>query len=328
MKGHAHTLTVTISSDSIEADMASSGGALAGKIEKLKGQVAARKELNDADRTGIIEYLSDQQKALDFNSVKTAFAKSFGETYTVLKPTPEFVRQYSLTIVSSVVKFAEIFRFTDLLINAFMPDPLPERRYIPEPVRSNIRGRLYERGSSRDSIRNEVLRRGIAAIDDEITERIVSPLVAGDGQPAAQAAMVDMKSRGKVLDSAVLTDFKARVSYVTPRQSLYAVDHDPSLAEHWVKLGGNASSDAARRAAVEGKADVSLDLVTRRFNSQKSSRDLSGEMQRFKANAWVVAGFTSEISKDISGTPNSDKAVTIDGHSLTYEDGTPFVPIG
>jgi hypothetical protein len=326
MKSHPHTLTATISSTSIEVDMASNSGVLYKKIEKLKTQIAARKELKSQERDGIVGYLTDKQKALDFNSVKDAYAKSFGQTYTVLQPTPEFVRQYSLRIVSDLIQFAEVFGFTDLLVSAFVPDPLPNERFIPEPVRSNIRARLYERGSNWNSERDRVFRDGVIAIDAEVATKIVANLVAGD-RTAAEAAIKDMKDRGKVLDSAAKEDFKAGVSYVVPRASSYAVDHNPSLAEHWAKMGGNTSSDASRHDAVEGKT-LALDLVTRRFNSQKSSRDLSGELQRFKVNAWVGPGFTSEIAKDVSGAPNSDKAVTIDSHSLTYEDGTPFVPVG
>jgi hypothetical protein len=327
MRNHSHTLRVTISSTSMRADMASSDGDLFEKIKKLKGHVEAKKELSEKERARIVEYLSNEQrKLLDPNAVKDAYAKFLGEKFTVLKPTPQFVRQYTLKIVSDIVQFSKLFGFTDLVVTAFVPDPLPRERYIPEPVRSNIRGRLYERGSNWDPVRERVFRAGATAIDNEIAVRIVSQLSTGGN--ASAEAMKDMKSRGKVLDTATLSDFKPGMSYVAPREALYAVDHDPSLAEHWTKLGGNMSSDAARRDAVEGKAKVSLDLVTRRFNSQKSSRDLTGELHKFKQNAWVGPGFMSEIAKDVEGVPSNEKAVTIDDHSLTYKDGTPFIPTG
>jgi hypothetical protein len=39
-----------------------------------------------------------------------------------------------------------------------------------------------------------------------------------------------------------------------------------------------------------------------------------------------MKGFTSDIATDINNTPGNTEAVAIDGHSLTYPDGTPFVP--
>jgi hypothetical protein len=216
------------------------------------------------------------------------------------------------------------------LLKTFIPDPLPERRYIPDPVKSDIRYRLYERGSNWDTVRAEIVRRDQEAIDKEIAERIVAPKLAKN-ETAAHAAMMDMKSRGKVLIGATLDDFKPNFSYVTPKLApglkLYAVDHDPSLAEHWVNGGGNRASDDNRRGAVEGRGSNSkLELVTVYFNSQKGSRDLSGEAHRFKKNAWISPPFKSEYAKDINNAADNEKAVTIDGYSLTYEDGTPFVP--
>jgi hypothetical protein len=236
------------------------------------------------------------------------------------------LRQYSNELVGQIVALATRFQFRDLVAQTFLPDPLPAKRFIPEPVRSGIRKRLYERGSDWTSVRDAEVRKGIASIDTEVNTRIIVPRAAGD-IASARTAMADMKKRGKVLEGAVLDDFAARHSYVTPNLGQYAVDHDPSLAEHWVKHGGNKTSDAVRKDVIEGKSKLlTLDLVTRRFNSQKGSRDLTGEPQRFKEHAWISPPFASVIGKDVNGRADNVDVISIDDHSLTHEDGTPFLP--
>jgi hypothetical protein len=326
MEGAPHTLTVKTSASSVDIVMASNGGKLYSKIGALKTQIAAQKQMPPARQQKIIGRLDDIAGQLDFNVMKTAFARTRGAAFTPVPMTEEFVRGYTLALVGKIVSLANNFGFKDLVAKAFLPDPLPDQRYIPDPVKSDIRGRLYERGSQWSSVRAAQVTAGIAAIDTEISAKIVGPIGSGTPKTAVQPALTDMKKRGKVLDDAVIDDFQPATSYVSPRLGKYAVDHDPSLAEHWAKLGGNSSSDGDRHAAVEGKSTITLDLVTRSFNSSKSSRNLAGELESFKKNAWIMKGFTSDIATDINNTPGNTEAVAIDGHSLTYPDGTPFVP--
>jgi uncharacterized Zn-binding protein involved in type VI secretion len=325
MLGKAHTLTTTASDSSIKVLMASSGGDLAGKIATLikaiddpKTQIRRRERVKSK--------LSDIRKRLtDYDALKTAYARSLGEDFTQRPPPPEFVRQYTHSLVGEIVQLATNFGFTDLIAQTFLPDPLPEKRYLPEPVKSDIRKRLYERGSAWASVRDAEVRKGIAAIDAEIAARIISAREEKK-TPDAEAAMREMKKRGKILEGAALTHFTANVSYVTPNLDQYAVDHDPSVAEHWVKYDGNKTSDKERQNTVEGKGVSKLDFVTRRFNSQKGSRDLTGEPQRFKKHAWISPPFTSVIGKDVKGVANNTDVVTVDDYSLTHEDGTPYLP--
>jgi len=65
-----------------------------------------------------------------------------------------------------------------------------------------------------------------------------------------------------------------------------------------------------------------LDPVTRRFNSQKSSRDRGEELRRFKNHVWLNPPVRSVIGKDVKGAADNSDLVTIDDHSLTHKDGT------
>ena len=323
MKTESHRLTVTATGGSVRIVMASREGNLSDRIDALIPKIEAS---NIRRKVRVINKLEEIRSLVnDPNKQLDAYAKSKGEEYTRLKPPPEFLRDYTHRLAGEVASLGRNYGFRDLVADAFLPDPLPAKRYIPEPVRGDIRKRLYERGSNWPAMRRRVVDNGVILIDTQIAEDIIAPRAAGR-IAEAEAAMKAMKNQGKILEDAKLADFVPKVSYVTPRLARYAVDHDPSLAEHWAKSGGNQTTDAERRAVTEGKTISALDLVTARFNSSKSSRDLSGEVQRFKAHAWISPPFTSEIALNLSGAPNTVDAITIDTHSLTHADGTPFIP--
>lgn len=322
MRGTSHRMIVTVERGAATILMASAAGGLAAKIDALIPRIATNAVIRPKER--VINKLHDiKRRASDFNERKNAYARSLGEDYTMRPPPEDFIRDYTRGLASELVTLANNYNFRDLLAETLMPNPLPSQRYIPEPVRSQIRAKLYERGSQWHSVRAAEVRRGVAAIDAQIATDIHPHLAIGQTTDAQQA-MRAMKAAGKVLDDATLADFVLGSSYVTPRLPSYAVDHDPSLAEHWAR-GGNTASDGARQAVTEGRGTSRLDLVTARFNSSKSSRDLSGELQRFKRNAWVSPPFVSATALDIAGSPTVD-CVTIDSHSLTDADGTPFLP--
>ncbi len=333
----SHTLTTTATENAVHVTMASNGGELGKKISALIKAVDDRKNQIRKKERVKNQLTKIKDKLNDYNQLKTAYARSLKEEYTQRPVPPEFVRHYSNELVGQIVDLATRYQFRDLVAQTFLPDPLPEKRFIPEPVKSKIRNLLYERQSAWDRVRDTEVRNGIASIDNEVNATIIIPRDAGKAartakekkahMSAAKTAMADMKKRGKVLEGATLEHFAARHSYVTPNLKQYAVDHDPSLAEHWVKHDGNKTSDSVRKDIVEGKSKlVTLDLVTRRFNSQKGSRDLTGEAHRFKAHAWITPPFTSAIGKDVNGKADNVDVVSIDDHSLTHEDGTPFLP--
>ncbi|HEU4883645.1 MAG TPA: hypothetical protein VFT45_15400, partial [Longimicrobium sp.] len=320
----SHSLTTVVTAGSTQVTM--DGGSLQAKLGALIEAVKDPKS-NVRKKESVSNKLAAINTRLaDYNVLLSAYARSLGEQHTARAPTEEFIRDYKATLVAEIVGLATNYGFTGLVVKTFIPSPLPNERHLPEPVKSEIRARLYERGSAWTTERATVVRTDTARIDKEIQDTIVKPRDAGN-KAAAQAAMVGMKARGLVLEGATIDDFVAKASYVTPNLGLYAVDHDPSLAEHWQKGGGNATSDAVRHSVVEGKSYARLSLVTRRYNSQKGSYSLDGEASFFKKHAFILVPFTSAGGKDINGTPNSVDLVTIDSHSLTYPDGTPYLPI-
>ena len=327
MEGAPHTLTVKTSASSVDIVMASNGGKLYSKIGALKTQIAAQKQMPPARQQKIIGRLDDIAGQLDFNVMKTAFARTRGAAFTPVPMTEEFVRGYTLALVGKIVSLANNFGFKDLVAKAFSARPATGPAvYTRSPSRATYgvgctsaarNGAAYVRPRSPP---------GSLPSTPKSAQRSWDRLAVEPRKRRYSRRWTDMKKRGKVLDDAVIDDFQPATSYVSPRLGKYAVDHDPSLAEHWAKLGGNSSSDGDRHAAVEGKSTITLDLVTRSFNSSKSSRNLAGELESFKKNAWIMKGFTSDIATDINNTPGNTEAVAIDGHSLTYPDGTPFVP--
>ncbi len=323
MKGTGHTLTVTYKDGAISVDMASTPGSLSGKIGKLKPALATKAGLTDQERSGILAKLTELQGKLDdTNKVKEAFDASIAgpNMATNVPVTPEFAKTWAAGIIAELVAFAEVFGFTDLLAGAFMPDPLPAKRYIREPTLSNIRYLLYERGSAWDSIRASERKAGTTAIDADVQSKIVK------APKEQQAAAVNaMKSVGKVLDTATPADFKPGMSYVAAHSGDYEVDHTPSLAEHWTS-GGNTMSNSGRRSATEGKS-TKLDFVTVSYNRSKGSKDGEDNVHGFKKTPWISPPFTSEIGTDIKNAANTQDLIRLNSQSLADDKGVPFVPV-
>ena len=323
MGSASHTLTVTVANNALQVDMASATGSLWAKIQKLKPQLQAKKSLSDGERGKIMAGLEKIEKKLDWNEVKKAYdLKIAGPNMQTAVPVPgKFEREYAVKIIGDIVDLAQKYHFTDLLASAFVPDPLPSKRYIPEPLLSNVRKRLYESGSAWATVRAGIVSAGTTAIDAEVQANIVSATKDSD----KNTAMNNMKRKGKVLDDATIADFKPAMSYVAPHASAYEVDHTPSLAEHWTG-GGNTMSDSARWAATEGKS-TKLDFVTLTYNRSKGSKDSEDNVHGFKKTPWISPPFTSALGTDIKGTPNNTDLVSLDGKSLTDDGGAPFLPV-
>ncbi|MGW2564419.1 phage tail protein [Streptomyces sp. NPDC001514] len=184
---------------------------------------------------------------------------------------------------------------------------IPDKRFLPPHMLQNkrVRTRLYVSGGAWQSVQKQV---NAAAVDHFMP--LVDLIAHGFLSRTEAHEEIGRNIAAGLLPTSALEAYEKRQftsKWLSKVQ--YHVDHDESIAEHWVTKGGNNVGDDERRSHATNVTN--LKWVTKEYNLSKGSKGAGGKTYNYVDMRWVGTGFSSSHEssdkKSIDGKPYRDE---------------------
>ena len=290
LSGEDHTLTAVVSGGSLTILMASGEAAsLSLMLLNAIGEVSEDTTRPDDEKSFILTRLRDAQKLSDYNEIVSDWNASGGRDPRDQSPVSSLDRFLHIRLSMAINALAPLSRLGIKRLDEFIVQ-IPQRRYLPSGY--NVRSNLYERGNGYRSSLSGFWRQNSSAVYNRIVNAY---------DRASDPANPNRSAWNQLANEEIISSNEDR-ALTYPRvlnRTNYPVDHDPALAEHWVNLDGNNSSDSERDDAATNP--LHLRIITQSANSEQS-----GSGYEFNDKFYVEPDFTSIVARSQIGSKTID----------------------
>ncbi|HYP41225.1 MAG TPA: hypothetical protein VEX13_12775, partial [Chloroflexia bacterium] len=298
LSSEGHTLTARTQGGKLEILMASQEGRIQDMLRKAIAEVSSSSR-PAAEKDSILFILRAAKEAATEKDIRADWHAKGARDPRGGTGTLDFAPFMEIRLAQIVEQLKGLSKFDIHDLNDFYTQ-IPERRYLPADY--DVRAKLYERGSSWDSVKKQVVAEEKPKIRDSVRAAI---------QSNRQDMLDQLIREEKIPKGSTLTSFK--VSDVDT--VAYHVDHIRALSLHWQLDGGNKGADDPRWQATVKRSN--LRMITEEANLAKGSKGEAGERGRFIP--FVEAGFTSTYAEG-----GMQGARTIDGQRFRDAAGNPI----
>ncbi|TVQ20284.1 MAG: hypothetical protein EA367_09015, partial [Leptolyngbya sp. DLM2.Bin15] len=290
LSGEGHTLTAVVSGGSLTILMAS-GEATSISLMLLN---AISEVSNDATRPSdeksfILARLRDAKKLSDYNEIVSDWNASGGRDPRDQSPVSSLNSFLHIRLSMAINALAPLSQLGIKRLDEFTAQ-IPQRRYLPSSY--NVRSNLYERGNG--------YRSSLSVFWSQNSNAVYNRIVNAYNQ-ARDPANPNRSAWNQLANEEIISSTEDR-TLAYPRvlnRTNYPVDHNPALAEHWVNLDGNNSSDSERDDAATHPSH--LRIITQSANSEQS-----GSGYQFNDEFYVEPDFVSIVARSQIGSKTID----------------------